>query len=440
MKKQEQVKETKRINKSRKSSRKLKRPSIFSILFIVITILATILICFAIKYLWITIKYKDYKVKMDWYGLNELYDNGSARSTGKVTNSEMIKVIIGSIKNEKDVNYVNYFTDPSYENEAWVDYANNFSLINKDQITVDNQSNKASDLDAILVLSKAINHVLEKDVELTEVKFKNINEFNEDDKKAIGKAISLELIKNKRKKISANNLTKGELNKMIINIVEKYSTMYYDVENSQGKVITDKEKLPENYKSYPYIVDEIDNKIYEMSFKEEIPEFALTPKEVYKKRGQIYGQIDDLVTSYFRGILNIDYTTITKEDILNKIGDLTLYVLNDELVEEYVKYVKDNKIKIEGNAKPLLPIIYYTGEQNILRVKVSFKIVNAETNENLLFGDSLNFKNVQYDGKEYSFYIDMPLGITVNSISLRVITNPVATLIISENVAIKVIE
>ena len=53
------------------------------------------------------------------------------------------------------------------------------------------------------------------------------------------------------------------------------------------------------------------------------------------------------------------------------------------IYEEYVKYVKDNQIQIEGSATVLLPIVYYDDIDYRVRTKLEFKIVNSNTNENI---------------------------------------------------------
>ena len=72
------------------------------------------------------------------------------------------------------------------------------------------------------------------------------------------------------------------------------------------------------------------------------------------------------------------YNNITTQTFLNSIANHITYKLAEDDVNDYVKYVKDNKIKLEGKATPLLPIIYNNGNQYVVRCKIEFNILTTE--------------------------------------------------------------
>ena len=422
-------------NKSKQQHKQKKRKiSIFTLGFLAVVIMVVFAIYFALRYLVITLKYNQYKEKMDMYNLSELYNNQKADSLQKVENLEMIKVIIGSVMNTKDINTIYYTDTNNNELDKWYEYSVKYGLNTR----VQNNNEIATKSDAAIILVNAIEILLGEEIEQTNLGIpKNkLAMFTEDEKTSISKAVNLGLIENKGSEISTKSLLKGELNKMIINVVEKYSTIYYGSikEDYKANLVTDKSKLPSNYKEYPYIVDNIDKEIYELDFTIQTQRTAQTPKVAYTIMGDLYMQIDELITRYFDNILNIDYTKITENNFLNSIKNDVVYAIEKEDVQDYVKYVKDNKIKLQGKATPLLPIMYNNGEQYVVRTKIEFTILNSNTTNNILFGDEKS--NVNYNGKEFILYVDVPMGMTANAYSLRIHTSCMAKYLAKPNIQI----
>src|SRR5699024_2310158 len=81
----------------------------------------------------------------------------------------------------------------------------------------------------------------------------------------------------------------------------------------------------------------------------------------------------------------------------------------------YVDYVIQNEIKIEGNAKVQMPIIYYDGMRYRVRVKLEFEILNSKTGKDILYMDINNSKE-DYQKQKYIMYVDVPLLVEENSI------------------------
>lgn len=431
-----------------KAKKKISKPKMRikkrAILFFVLLIVAVIGCAYGVRWLTITLKYKEYTDKMYTYGLAELYDNEKATATDKVTNEEMLRIVIAAVTGKKDINQLYHNNDISDEYK-WLDYTT--SLGYTKNITQDNLKDKASKIETVLTATRASDLILKLNLQQSQLDMSKsaLSKFDTEEKEIIAKAVTMGIIENKTSSLSEKHILKGELNKLVVTIIEKYSTIYYKAMeyNEQGvlekqdvSLVTDIDKMPKNYKDYPYIVDSIDSPIYEYDFKIITERTAQTPKEAYKYMGDLYVQIDELLVDYFNEILNIDYTTITSTNFLESIQSKTVYRLEEQDVQEYVDYVKANKIKLSGKAVALLPIIYNNGEQYMVRTKITFNVINSNTQYNLLFGDQN--QKIKYNGKDITMYVDVPMGMTVNAWSLRVYTGSLAKHLVGNNTSVVV--
>ena len=401
-----------------KGKKQQKQISIFTVLFVVLIIGAIIGIYFGVRALVITLKYKSYTDRMYTYGYNELYENKKATSIHEVTNAEMLSVILGSLTNNKEVRNVYYLANKNSSDLVnWYNYSIYLGV--NDFISRKELNDGASKIDSAIVIVKMVEGYLNTEVEKTELKMNEseLNKYSKEHQDIISKAVTLGLIKNNTSAIKKHQILKGELNKLVINIVDKYKTMHYAT-NENVNVITKKSEMPENYKEYPYIIDSIENSIYELDYEVRTQANFQTPKEVYKQLGDLYEQTDFRMKEYFEALLNIDYETITVDSFIERINDHYAYDIEQNIAEEYVEYVKSNKIKLQGSATPLLPIIYNNGENYQIRTKITFKIVSSDTQYNLLFGD--NNGKVKYNSKEITMYVDVPMGMTFNSRTLLI--------------------
>ena len=406
-----------------KNKNGFRRPSIFTIILCIIAVFVVIGIIILIKNIIINVKYQYYTDKMYEYGYETFYNNKKTTQTEPVTNEELLRVVLGSIKNTENIDEIYYSENNTMaDNEKWYNAATVLEF--NTTIKKEDLQNGAKKIDAVIYTTNIVEKLLGKSIEKTTLNItkSKLSNFSDTDIDTISKAITLGLIENKSSSLKDSKLIKGELNKLVITIVEKYSTIYFANQKSSGNntnvgnIVTDKEKMPKSYNDYPYIVDNIDKEIYDIELKYATPSNKETPKESYKAVGSLYMQIDEIIERYFTGILNIDYNNISYNNFLKSIDSSVIEYLDEEDVKEYVDYVKQNKIKIEGKGAALLPIIYYTGEEYIVRCKINFKVLNSDTNENLLFGD----KNVKYGSNEIEMYVDLPMGITINSRSMLV--------------------
>lgn len=431
----EKIKNSDEVKKKATKKSKFKRYNRKAKIFIGILILVCILIIsvaiFLIRNVIITNKYSYYTEKMNWYGYNLLYDNESAKATEYVKSEEIAKMVVGVLYNETNTDFANkkwYRIDDTQlsVNETWLGFAKSIPLTSANYINVENKVDK---LQVVALLIEGVETIYEKNIEITEtLKEKYRKNYTESELEVIDKGISIGILENNTCDIDNDNLLKGELNKMLITVSEKYSMVYYNniySKDNTANVVTDKEKLPSNADKYPYIIDSIANEIYEIETSEMLSEISTTPKQVYDIYHDEYYGTEKNVKKYFDAILNIDYRTIDLESFKEQISSCVVYDIEStfsgeqpylEAIEQYVDFVKENHIILSGKATPLLPIIYSNGMLHYLRCKIEFEVVNADTSENLLLWDY----NTTYNKQSVSVYVDIAVSPTVYSKVFRI--------------------
>lgn len=432
------MKSKNKVNRKQKNKRQI---SVFTILFLIVLTLIVIFICTVVNWIVQTIRYKSYTDEMYFYGYNDLYSNKKATAFQKVTNLDMLKVIIGSVNNTTNVTEIT-LTSPTEKitsDDLWYQAAKDMNLtINMDQKKLDN---RAKVIDAVIAIMRTLEWSLDVNIHEAELKMSEaaLKNFTTTERKYIAKAVNEGIIANDDSGIRNKKLIKGELNKLIIEVANKYATVHYDtvsldengfVVKNDVHIVTKEQDKPNNAEEYPYIISNIDKSIYEIEFRKENERSFKNPKEVYTKMGHLYGQIDETIERYFNAILNINYNSIDEANFLNAINATTTYKLNLDDIVDYINYVKENNIILKGKAQPLLPIMYDTGNRYVVRTKVEFEIVNSKTKINLLFGDN---QNVSYNEDKITMYIDLPMGMTLNSNTLLVDINCNARYTIIEN-------
>lgn len=452
----EQIKQDKNPKvKKEKNDRKVKS----KITFIVIVFVAIILIVLAGLGIYKVIelfrfnKYNTYSERMERYALAELYNDEEATSSEYVTKSEAIKVIIGSILNKSDIlEYMNYtdlidenefdedaneseYTEDSneyvekFKNSMWVEYATSMGIITEKDITVNNFNEPIKYIEALKYVTKAKEILLRvKNISTETAKFKDINIYTVEEQSSITDLVSTGIIENSSKKLNGNKiLHKGELNQILINLVEKNSLITINGD----KINVNKDKEPSNASNYPYILSNVDKTVYE---KEDI----VINKDKYRNavesfsdiKGQ-YLQIDEIVKNYFNTILNIDYSALT-EDKINEIQEnlkvMDNYYSEMDNLNEYIEYVKSNSIKISGTVKTQMPCVYFDGENYRVRVKITYTIENASEMKNILYKDFTSEKDNTYTNQKQEKIIDVKLSKSTSSDSMYVIALPISEL------------
>lgn len=378
-------------------------------IYILIGCIALIILIFVISYFIIKNaeykKYKHYEEKMNSYGFNRLYDNESSKTSEKVTKSEAIKMVIGTCLNTFDISGFAKEPTETYENAIWVLYAQDADLAMATELNKDTENKKAKYIEVIEYFANAKKKLLKQELSAeTDKKLKDLQKYTEDQQEAIIDMLDNDILKVAKKKLGGNkNIFKGQLNEIVVNMIEKYNLL-------GQKIQTDETKLPSNAKEYAYISQDVAKEVYEIPQKVDVDYEVRSAKDSFTDLKPYYNQIISKIESYYNTILNIDYTTIDAENFKNTIKNLTISAITADDYTEYVNYVKANQIKISGKAKAQEPIIYFDGFHYRLRTKLDFKIESSLTNENILFYDLASKSKIKYDNKEYSVIVDTLIG------------------------------
>ncbi|MBR6688478.1 MAG: hypothetical protein IKL68_00475 [Clostridia bacterium] len=442
------MKNEKKVKVKEATKKKLeKKSSVFSKISIVILIALIILMCVVVYCVVQSFKYKSYTDKMYYYGYNEFYSNKKATAYKKLSNLDMFKVLIGSINNASDLDKLALVnkTEDMTDDDVWYETARLMNLALR--IEKEDANKKATTIDAVITAMRVLEASLNINIEESTLNMSEnkLNKFIDSDRKYIAKAVTLGIIENNDSSLRKNKMIRGELNKLVIEICSKYATVYYKSQyvNEEGKLVkndaylvTDEANLPTNSEEYPYIINKVTKNEYEMPLIIENERDYMSPKEVFEDMGDLYGQIDNVVTGYLDKVLNVDYNTINYIKFYKDLNRYSIYNLDKDMVEMYTEYVIDNKIILKGNVEMLLPILYYTGERYCVRAKVTMQVVNSNTNKDLLFADTGN--DIEYNGKEITMYVDIPLSMTINSKSLYVEPVCLARRLVSKTDDVKV--
>lgn len=182
--------------------------------------------------------------------------------------------------------------------------------------------------------------------------------------------------------------------------------------------------LPKNYKDFSYILEGVSNEMYELKAMYQYKNNAVEGKNYIKpaniKEDSFYSEEN---VQMWKAIIeknldlkfNVDYTTIdntwAKEMTSTymdsqKVGD-GYYDRNLKDISSYVKYVKDNKIKIEGDFYVEPSICYESSGVSYMRAWVKFTVKESSTGKAELYEKSPSplKKGLTYEG-----YVDIGLG------------------------------
>ncbi len=377
-------------------------------------------------------KYGKYEKQMDLYGFSLMYNNESPKSSERITRLEMVKIILSSLYNTTEVESIGFGPKGEFEGDEWARTAEAFEIIDEGYITKETYKDGVTYKEALFTYLNARSKI--KDIPVSSTKessFKNLQSFSQEERQYINDAVENGLLDDSKKRLNINNtLFKGQFNELVIKFVEKYNTVA-----PEGDVlVTKEESKPSNYEIYPYILYSVDKEVYEYKGVSEGQGDYKTPAETYKYDKDYYPQMQYRSETYYNTILNIDYRTINKDEFYEKI-DRYLRHNYDEEIYEYIDYVKENKIIIEGTAKVQLPIFYLDGVRFRARVKLTFEIKNSDTDKNLLLGDLGRQSEVKYKNKKYTIYIDTPMGTTLLSKALLLDMEPIIDLMVNDTEA-----
>ncbi len=418
--------------KSTKNNMKVKsKITIILIIFVVLFVIG--LIFFALIY-FNSLKYKPYvkyEEKLAVYGFDKIYDNQNSKTSETVTKSEAVKMAISATLNLNDISGIQNNPSEEYSNAIWVEFAKSKEIIRKDEITKENADEKVTYIDVIRYFANAKVKLLNKSLDTqANLNMKDYNTYKADEQMVIADAIYNGIIKEKTDKLNGyKKVFKGQVNEIVVNYLEKYNTIAPIGE----KLNIDPDKIPSNASDYPYTLANVEKSVYEKEFYIEDKEKFKNPMVTYKEKKMNFDQMIESAENYYNTLLNIDYNSINEQEFKIRLEDYVLTGVSSEKVTEYINYVKNNKIKIEGKAKAQSPIFYFDGVNYRLRVKLDYKIVNSSIKENLFYGDLIytTFNPASkaiYEKNESTIYVDVIFGGTKMTNSLYIIEKPIYTI------------
>lgn len=228
-------------------------------------------------------------------------------------------------------------------------------------------------------------------------------------------AVSLGLIENTVEDFTQSSITQAEFEKMIVQFAMKFSTVIKQNATRKGNerinLVTNYSLLPSNYELFPYIADLLPKEVYEAldlsvsdfgyHSEEEYIEHYGTPKSKYNIQSVDYRYSDEKITGYFDVILNVDYRTITAESFAKALNEYYCWqntpfelTAENEIIKNYVEYVKKNKIILSGKGTPDLSYVYTFDNlmmsTNVVACKIEVNVINSEIETPKLFMLVLN--------------------------------------------------
>jgi len=363
--------------------------------------------------------YAKYEDKMKTFGLDQLYNNKSAKTSEFVTKAEALKLALAVAFN---VNDISGFAEQhnEYDNAIWVEFAK-YHVITDEDINISNYNYKATYMDVISYFEKCkLKFLKEQPVKDTTVNLNDISKYSSEQQAAIKDMMANGIIYPLTASLNGDtSITKGQLNEIVVNFAEKYNTIAM-----KGDTInTDPNTMPSNVDKYPYTLTNVDKAIYEIPFTIEYEPDSRTPEELYVLKKEIYSQAKSYSEGFFDSILNIDYRTITEESFQKQIEPYLISPANKSAIKFYVKYVKDNEIVLEGKSSLQVPIIYFDGFTFRPRLNLKFEVKHSKTKENLLYLDFFENSNKIYAKTSYDFLVDYYLTNPVFSSRMCLIEN-----------------
>jgi len=355
--------------------------------------------------------YINLEEKMKTFGFDVMYVNKTVKSSETVTKTEALKLATAVTFNRSDiVPYIGTYTE--YENQTWVEFAKFFEITNEN-INISNYNEKAKYIDAISYFEKyKIRSLTQQPVKSTDVNIKDLSSYSSEQQTAIKDMVANEIITLTNSTLNGNEyITKGQLNELVVNFAEKYST----IAMKGDTITTDSSKMPTNANLYPYILSNIDKIIYEKPFLSFKAVEKMSPKDSYASKKELYPQFESVSEGFFDTILNIDYRTITEQNFREKIEEYFIFSASDYAITQYVKHVKVNEIIIEGSSQVQFPIIYFDGSYYRPRVKLQFEVKHSKTKDNLLYLDMIDELKESYQKTNYNILVDYYLTNTSNA-------------------------
>ena len=400
----------KKNNDNKKSIKLDKKKFLICFVSLLILVLVVFILIFAIqknnknksnKEKWIGINYDE---KIDLFGFSKIYEECG----DEITKIEALKINFLISKNSTSIEEAfdkNYkYTDEDFISKNYI-YSNKLKNVisetNKDEkITV------ADELYALYLIEKG----RYKDVnDSNKITLENINDYEEGKKVAIQTMYDNGIIE---KEDFEQVLTKEKSKEIMLKYIYTFKTMCRD---ANFKVLHDEENVSSLYKLPFYTNESIEASKIPIHITE--TSIYTDPVEMSKETFFKYNKISNNTKNLLDIILNVNYEEFEKEDFnikeyLKKINNCS--IISNSKIEEYVEYVKQNKIKIEGSGYAIIPIVYYKSGAYYVRSYIDFKVSNSNINNNVLM-QNIKFLDTETNEfekeKEYKGYVDLKFDI-----------------------------
>lgn len=357
-----------------------------------------------------------YEEKMKNYQFDKMYDNQSANSSEYVTKAEALKMAIAAVLNTNDIsNYID--STNAYENAIWVEYSKLFEVTDED-INSSNYYEKATYIDVISYFENCKNYFLDKQpIKDATLHLKDMEKYSAKEQAALKDMVANKIVYLRSDTLNGNEyISKGQLNEITVNFVERYNTIVMEGDT----INTSPEDMPSNASLYPYILSNVDKRVYELPFFVNDNRSNLSPKELYVYKKNFYPQIKLRCEEYFNELLNIDYRTITEESLRAKIETYYIFDATDAAVKKYVKHVKDNQIILTGNSQVQFPAVYFDGSTFRVRMRLQFEVVSSNTKDSLIYLDMLDGLKETYTKKNYDIIADCSMSNAIGNNNLYI--------------------
>lgn len=412
--------ENKKNSYNKKKLKAIFLACIFIILFIVIA--------FTFWYMYNS-KNITYQKKIECLGFNEMYNNKKATFYESVTKLEALKIVFMANYNRSDIDNLGLnLSDCNSDEEKWLKYCRVLGIYNNDSVNLSNYNDKVTLIEFLTFLNNSRRNILnDRNAIDAEISYSDLSNYSENDKSVVAELVQIGVLEDTNNKLNGyKSAHKKDINRIIINYILKYNTV-----SLNGYTITlNDENMPSNAEKYPYIVNEVEKEIYEQEPIIQDKSMYYAPVDFYKYEKTYYKDIVKTAEDYYNVILNVNYDNISLDEFIEKIGPNVHGLLKRDEIEEYIDYVKKNKIVINGKVSAQIPVIYNDGVSCRIRLKLEFEVVQSDTDENLLCFDSIYGAKVNYKDKRYTLYIDQEMGYVINSYKVFTVQNPVYSMLL----------
>ena len=344
----------------------------------------------------------DYERYLTSYGLYSIYED-VFETKKTLTKSEAIKLIVSASLNTTEIErkIIGLELKDTYSNAKWVAYANSYNALENVAINASNESEEITFIDFITLLSNVKEKVLRKEVLTSDVVLEDVDKYTDAQISALKDMIASGIIdENYYIKNATKSINKDKVQEILCKYYEKFSGVIPEGDEVQK----DEKEYPSNASDYPYILKNVDKNIYEIGITD--LQSGNKPIDLFEKLSPMYSSIVNKIEDYYNKILNVDYETITNEYMDEMMENVFISEDVKASISKYVNYVKQNKIKLKGNAKVQMPIVYYDGYAYRVRTKMEFEVLSSDTDIDLLFYCGSNMK---YTGKTFVVYTDIEM-------------------------------